>query len=285
MFSDRLRLVGKALIALIPLAAKLLLQKIASIYHRYTYQAVPNAKNVIVIGGSFAGFELTKRLIATVRTGYKVILIEKNSHFHHVFNFPRFSVFQGHEHTAFIPYDGIAKGAPEGIFQRVQNRVVGISDTHVVLASGEEIEYAFLAIATGSSQGLPTNVESTEREQGCAELRSVQEAIKSAERIAVVGAGAVGVELATDIKAFYPEKNVTLVHSRGQLLNRFGKRLHEYVLPVLQELKIKVVLNERPRLPVGKTLARDTTLRFSDEREETFDLVVRISISSIISVH
>ena len=237
-----------------------------------------------MIGGSFAGVELTKRLIATVPTGYKVILIEKNSHFHHVFNFPRFSVLQGHEHTAFIPYDGIAKGAPKGIFERVQDRVVGISDTHVLLESGEEIEYAYLAIATGSSQGLPTKVESTEREQGCAELRSVQEAIKSAEKIAVVGAGAVGVELVTDIKAFYPEKNVTLIHSRGQLLNRFGKRLHEYVLPVLQELKIRVLLGERPQLPAGKTLARNATLRFSDDREETFDLVVRLTSSSKNSV-
>lgn len=35
-----------------------------------------------------------------------------------------------------------------------------------------------------------------------------------AKNIAVIGGGAVGVELATDIKSYYPEKSVTLVHSR-----------------------------------------------------------------------
>lgn len=33
-----------------------------------------------MIGGSFSGVELAKRLIESVPTGYKVILVERNSH-------------------------------------------------------------------------------------------------------------------------------------------------------------------------------------------------------------
>jgi NADH dehydrogenase FAD-containing subunit len=96
----------------------------------------PNAKNVVVLGGSFAGIELVNRLVETLPTGYKAVWIEKNSHLNYSFNFPRFSVLPGHEQTAFIPYDGIARGAPTGIFSRVQDRVIGLTENQVLLASG-----------------------------------------------------------------------------------------------------------------------------------------------------
>ncbi|KAJ7922839.1 hypothetical protein B0H13DRAFT_1981952 [Mycena leptocephala] len=174
-----------------------------------------------------------------------------------MFNFPRFSVVQGYEHTAFIPYDGVAKSAPAGLVTRIQDTVVGLTATNVLLASGRKVDYEYLS--------LPVQVESTEFVPACKELQS----------IAVVGAGAVGVELATDIKSFYPEKDVTLIHSRGQILNTFGKRLHDHVLPVLRdELDIRVLLNERPQLPRDRALLKATTLTFSDGHEEPFDLTI-----------
>ncbi|KAJ6547009.1 hypothetical protein B0H19DRAFT_953194 [Mycena capillaripes] len=247
----------------------------SALRQRWTYKLTPDAKNVVVVGGSFAGIDLVKGLAATLPTGFKVLWVEKNSHFNYSYNFPRFSVVPGYEHTAFIPYDGIAKGAPAGLLTRVQDTVVGLTDTQVLLASGPKLDYEYLVIATGSSQPLPVQVSSTEFRPACRELQSVQEAIKDSQKIAVVGAGAVGVELATDIKGFYPEKDVTLVHSRNQLLNNFGKRLHEYVLPFIRdELKIRVLLNERPQLPKDRALLKGKTLAFSDEHEESFDLVI-----------
>jgi NADH dehydrogenase FAD-containing subunit len=238
---------------------------------------MPEAKNVVVLGGSFAGLELVKGLAATLPTGFKAVFIEKNSHFNYMFNFPRFSVVQGYEHTAFIPYDGVAKSAPAGLVTRIQDTVVGLTATNVLLASSRKVDYEYLVIATGTSQSLPVQVESTEFVPACKELQSVQETIKASQKIAVVGAGAVGVELATDIKSFYPEKDVTLIHSRGQILNTFGKRLHDHVLPVLRdELDIRVLLNERPQLPRDRALLKATTLTFSDGHEEPFDLTVSI---------
>jgi NADH dehydrogenase FAD-containing subunit len=181
----------------------------------------------------------------------------------------------GYEHTAFIPYDGVASGASEGIFTRIQDTAVQITQNQVLLASGQKVDYSYLAIATGSSQPLPVQVLATERGEACNELQGVQESIKASQRIAIVGGGPVGVELASDIKDFYPDKDVTLIHSRGQLLNNFGKRLQDYALKTLQEeLKVRVLLNERPEIPKGENMAREATLRFSDGHEEEFDLIV-----------
>ncbi|KAL1311466.1 hypothetical protein AAFC00_004409 [Neodothiora populina] len=271
---DNLQLIGKSLAFFVPYACRQLPRRIAAIYHSWTYKSTSSAQNVVVLGGSFAGITLAKRLTETLPTGYKVVLVEKRSHFNYSFNFPRYSVLQGYEHTAFIPYDGLKESAPSGIYTHVQDTVGSISNTEVLLASGKSIPYRFLAIATGASQPLPVQVSANERDAACLELRYVQQSIKDSQKIAIIGAGAVGIELATDIKDFYPDKNVTLIHPYGQVLNRFGKRLHGYVLPVLEKLKIRCLFHERPSLPQGDSFLKDTTLTFSDGHQEKFDLVI-----------
>ncbi|KAF8205757.1 hypothetical protein K438DRAFT_2014618 [Mycena galopus ATCC 62051] len=204
-------------------------------------------------------------LAATVPTGFKVIFIEKNSHLNYSFTFPRFSVITGYEHTAFIPYDGVAKGAPAGLVTRIQDTVVGLTDTHVLLASGREVDYQYLAIATGSSQPLPVQVSSTDS------APPVKNFSRRGWR-----------RIGHRHQGFYPEKDVTLIHSRDRILNTFGKRLHDYTLPVIRdELKIRVLLNERPQLPKDRALLKDKTLTFSDGREEIFDLVTQLVLCRV----
>jgi NADH dehydrogenase FAD-containing subunit len=160
-----------------------------------------------------------------------------------------------------------------------------ITDTHVHLetpAGGHEsVEWDYLAIATGAAQPAPARVFSPDRAGACAELRAVQTLIAHARSVAIVGAGAVGVELAADIKSFHPDKEVTLIHSRTRVLNQFGERLHAYVVAFLErELGVRVVLGERPVLPVGgacDSVMEGGVLVFSDGREERFDLIVCVS--------
>ncbi|KAL2831493.1 hypothetical protein BDW59DRAFT_157918 [Aspergillus cavernicola] len=284
MPTDNLKILTKGLTWFLPYLLHATLARLRALVHRITYTPTPNPKSVVVIGGSFAGFQLVKRLTETLPTGYQVVWIEKNSHLNYSFTFPRFSVVEGFEREAFIPYDGVERGAVKGVLKRVQGVVTGVEkdQVQVILANGEEEEeemvvigYEYLVIATGSTQPLPVQVVSTEREEACDELRGVQRSIQESERIVVMGGGAVGVELASDIKDFYPGKSVTLVHSRGRLLNRFGERLGEYVLKVLQDgLGVRVLLDERPVMPGGGGMVRGATLVFSDGREEGFDLVI-----------
>jgi apoptosis-inducing factor 2 len=273
MVSDKIKFIFKVFKFFIPFSIQALYRQISIVQHRWTYQAVPFAKEVVVIGGSFAGVQLARRLSESLPTGYKVTMIEKNSHFNFLFNFPRFSVLPRREQQAFIPYDGIVRAAPPGALRHVRDTVTAVTTDQIYLASGEEISYAFVVIATGSTQPLPAKTVATDRDEACAELRTVQDNIQQAKSIAVIGGGAVGVELVSDIKSFYPDKEVSLFHSRNQLLPRFGPRLHDHVLQTLTDMGIHVILNERPQL-----ISDQKSIQLADGRVAAFDFIVSIHI-------
>ncbi|KAM0426411.1 hypothetical protein ACHAPT_008458 [Fusarium lateritium] len=251
------------------------LQRVQTVIHRHTYRASPNPRNVVVVGGSFAGSYLVQRLANTLPSGYRVVLLEKQSHFNYAFGFPRNSVFSGRESKAFIPYDNIADGAPEGIFQRVCDEALEVTEKDIEMASGNRLSYDYLVIATGAAQPPPARLNSRDREGGITELQGFQQRISKAERIAVIGGGAVGVELITEIREKYPDKKLTLLHSRDQLLPRFGAKLHELVLSTLRAKDIEVLLRERPALPeqAGQTV-KETQMTLSSGETRTWDMVI-----------
>ncbi|KAK6703591.1 hypothetical protein SNK04_013519 [Fusarium graminearum] len=261
--------------AVLGFIAKLTVQKGQAIVHRYTYRSTPDPRNVVVVGGSFAGALLAQRLSHTVPSGYRVVLIEMNSHFNYAFAFPRNTVFSGREHHAFISYENLAKGAPEGIFHHYCDQVTDVTESHVNTASGNSLPYEYLIVATGAAQPPPARLVAKNKSDGIEELKGFQQRIGKADRVAVIGGGAVGIELVTEIRERYPDKEVTLIHSRQQLLPRFGPKLHDHVMTTLKKQNIEVLLGERPPYPddAGQSV-QETSLTLADGKERTWDLVI-----------
>jgi NADH dehydrogenase FAD-containing subunit len=214
--------------------------------HRLTYRgAGPNPKNIVIIGGSFGGYFLAKRLAESLPSGYRVVLIERHTHYQFTWNFPRSTVVPGQEGKAFIPYPDKPSDTAEGSFELKRGVVTTIDDKKVVLATGEVVEYAYLALATGSRQRYPAALQSDDKAAGVSFFASLQDRIQHANTIVVVGGGAAGVEVAGDIRSKYPLKDVTLVHSRTRLLNSFAPGLDAIARPALEELGVKLHLGER----------------------------------------
>ncbi|KIJ58471.1 hypothetical protein HYDPIDRAFT_102602, partial [Hydnomerulius pinastri MD-312] len=53
------------------------------------------------------GYRAAQVLAAGLPSGWRVVLVDRNSHFNHVYNLPRYAVLPGHEHKAFIPYHNL----------------------------------------------------------------------------------------------------------------------------------------------------------------------------------
>ncbi|KAF5667181.1 apoptosis-inducing factor [Fusarium heterosporum] len=260
---------------IVPFVGSLVVQKAQSVVHKFTYRPSSKPLNVIVVGGSFAGSVVAQRLAHTLPSGYRVILIEKNTHFNYVFGFPRNAVFTGREHHAFIPYDNLAAGTPDGVFHQICDEVTDVTDEVVITLDGLSLAYEYLVISTGADQPTPARLHARSKDDAIEELRGFQDRITNADRIAVIGGGAVGIELATEAKARHPEKTITLIHSRQQLLPRFGPKLHGHVLAELQSQGIEVLLGERPAYPSDAGQAvQETVLTFANGETKTFDLVI-----------
>ncbi|KAL4763449.1 uncharacterized protein BDW70DRAFT_131758 [Aspergillus foveolatus] len=211
-------------------------------------------KNIIVVGGSYVGKTTAQELARVVPNTHRVLLIEPHSHFHHLFAFPRFAILPGHEHKAFIPYTSLFSSAPNPTDHAVvQARVLSVQPHHVNLdrewyGSGK-IPFEYLVVATGTRLSEPAGMRDNDKASSVAYLQKHQEDIKKSNSILIAGGGAVGVQMATDLKEYYPAKEVTLVQSRPHLMPQYHPRLHELIKKRFDELGIKFITGSRVKVP------------------------------------
>ncbi|KAJ1556893.1 Apoptosis-inducing factor 2 [Nowakowskiella sp. JEL0078] len=231
-------------------------------------------KNIAIIGGSFSAIAAKLRSLGKLPEPYRLVIIEPRSHFQYVFAFPRACVLPGFENDLFVPYNKLFDSPAQGIVvtakadsitpthvildRPVSESIVGISDSKKLT---KEISYDYLIYAAGANHPPPTNLNSSwMKEDGIAKLKEYQLKIRKAEKILVVGGGAAGLELAAEIKEKYPEKSVTLVHSRTMYLTPYKKELHEYAYQILKRLGVEQILGERVMTP----------------KDEAFDGIMRV---------
>lgn len=84
------------------------------------------------------------------------------------------------------------------------------------------------------------------------------------------------VQIATDCKELYPEKDVTLVHSRQKTMVRFHDKLDDIVKKRAEELGLGLVLGSRAIVP-KEGFPEDGTVFdvcLEDGRKISADLVV-----------
>ena len=70
-------------------------------------------------------------------------------------------------------------------------------------------------------------------------FKAYQEGVKNAKSIVIVGGGAVGVQMATDLGEVYPDKKVTLVHSRDRLMQLYHPQMDAILQERFKELGIE----------------------------------------------
>ena len=119
--SDKAFVIIKIIAYLFTVCSQKVLDLVSCALHRHRYRLVETPQNVVVIGASFAGYEAARVLANTLPTGYRTVIVERNTHFQFSWALPRFSVIPDYEHRAFIPYGSYLKGAPDGSYLFVRD--------------------------------------------------------------------------------------------------------------------------------------------------------------------
>lgn len=114
--------------------------------------------------------------------------------------------------------------------------------------------YDYLVMATGLKRHWPAVPKSGSYEEYMKDGKAFIEKITGNDtsklegrRVVVIGAGAVGVEFAAEIKSYYPQIGVTLVHSRAEVLSSepLPSDVKERVRILLKEEGVELVLGNR----------------------------------------
>ena len=170
--------------------------------------------------------------------------------------------------------------------------------------------YDYLVVGSGLRRTFPTVPQSLRREDFIAEVkRHAGDIQTSPEGVVVVGGGeyflqallslvssqliglsklvgAVGVEMAAELKVLYPDQKITLIHSRNRLLSSepLPDDFAERVDSILREVGVETILGQR----VVDTTAVDVEngrrvwrLTLADGRELTTGLVLSTISRSI----
>ncbi|WAQ83533.1 hypothetical protein PtA15_3A904 [Puccinia triticina] len=115
---------------------------------------------------------------------------------------------------------------------------------------GNKLVFDYLIIASGSSYAFPCRPppEAGRPEELKAQLRSLQEQIRESQSILIVGAGAVGIELAGEVSSKHKDKSITLVCSTPSLLPDMNPKLGNSLKQQLTDRKVKIVFGSRANI-------------------------------------
>jgi NADH dehydrogenase FAD-containing subunit len=164
---------------------------------------------VLVVGGGYGGIRVAKALDDVAA----VTLLDPKEAFVHNIAAWRALVEPEWLDRIFFPYERLlAKG------RFVRGSAASVDGRRVTLASGETLEADYLVLATGSSYPFPAKNEEPDVASARRRVEDAHEALFAAERVLIIGAGPSGLELAGEIKSFYPEKQVTIADVADDIL-------------------------------------------------------------------
>jgi apoptosis-inducing factor 2 len=193
---------------------------------------------VVVVGGGYGGITVAKALDDTS----DVVLVEPKDAFMHNIAALRALVDPTWLPRIFLPYAGLLTNG-----RVVRDRAVLVDPHRVVTASGEAISADFVVLASGSRYPFPAKTDLVDTHHAQEQVRQTNRALGHADRVLLVGAGPVGIELAGEIRHVWPDKSIVLLDAADEILGG----------PYLPELKAELrrqLVESRVELILGSPL-------------------------------
>jgi NADH dehydrogenase FAD-containing subunit len=205
------------------------------------------AGRVVVVGGGYGG----ARVAALLDEVADVVLVEPKDAFVHASAALRAAVDPVWEDRVFFGYDRLLERG-----RVVHQRVERATSTQVRLADGTALDADHLVLATGTAYPFPAKFIESETAVARARLARMRLGLEQVERVLVVGAGAVGLELVGELLDTFPRLRITVVDQADDALTT-GDYLPELRAAVHAQLddRVDFVLGSRlgylPPVDVG----------------------------------
>jgi NADH dehydrogenase FAD-containing subunit len=207
---------------------------------------------VAVVGGGYGGIALAKELDEDAG----VVLIDPRDAFVHHVAALRGLVEPGWVDRLFYPYERLLAHG-----RVVTDRAVRVDADRITLGSGERIAADFVVLATGAASPFPAKMDVTEAAAARARITAAAAELAGAQRVLLLGAGPVGLELAGEIASARPGMEITIVDPAADVLSggAFPDELRAELRRQLDALGVRLLLGgglrEEPPTEVARTSA------------------------------
>lgn len=282
-------------------------QKISKTPHEFS-------TNILIIGGSYSGLSA---LIALKNHFYQrqrsqkicVTLVEPKAGLLNILGVPRAIVDTEFAKTQYVPFQNlqdihfdrlvsddeyVIEDLGSHIFPNnnnfieitfVQGSVVSISSNSAEYHLNTDtkitgkIDFDYAVVASGRNRSWPTSPVAYNYQSYLKEMVEFNENVRKSNSITVVGAGAVGIEIAGDIKTKYPEKEINLIHPHASFPPEpLTDKFKEVIRDSLNRAKVNVMTGLRVKksddlksieFTNGETMNTDFTYWCSSFRNNT----------------
>ncbi|KAI1778011.1 FAD/NAD(P)-binding domain-containing protein [Hypoxylon cercidicola] len=222
-------------------------------------RSATNPYRVLIVGGCYSGLAVAVNLLEKCDTiespiPVEITIVDERDGFYHVIGSPLALASRSYAEKAWVKFKDIP------VLQRpnvrfVHGTVSKISPenkTATILEQPNKVErpevYDFFVAASGLRRVWPVVPQSATRDAYLEEAgRHINAVVNSTAPVLVVGGGAVGIEMAAELKEVQPHVNVTLAHSRDRLLSAepLPDNVKECALELTQQTGVDVLLNHR----------------------------------------
>ncbi len=192
---------------------------------------------IIILGGGFCGSLIAKKL--DKKRNVEVILIDKKDYFEYSPSIWKLLLKPADHGKYIIPFTRFLK----------HTHMIKTSTLHVtpdfIETENEKLTFDYLIISTGID--YPIFLENKKNifvvKEGIEVIRNSDE-IAAAKTILIIGGGLIGTEIAGELIAASPKKNIILIHSHHRLLERNRKIVSSYATKFLKDHGVKIIINE-----------------------------------------
>jgi NADH dehydrogenase FAD-containing subunit len=247
-------------------------------------------KNIVILGGNFAGVSTAHYLLRHVlpslhstggaSSAYKVTLVSPSDHTYFKISAPRVLI------TDKLPIDLIFGSIPDAFsqyksseFSFIQGEAIGVDEVAKTVSirgvgKGEttSVQYDSLVIATGAT-AEPLWSLNGEHKATIAALQDINRRLPKAKSILIAGGGPTGIETAAEIAFHYKVPDVTLLSGTSRLLSRLqNANVPRKAEQRLSALNVKVVHNVRVVSETQVEGGTKTALKLSDGQIRVVDI-------------
>ncbi|CAJ2506663.1 Uu.00g078490.m01.CDS01 [Anthostomella pinea] len=216
-----------------------------------------NPYKVLIAGGCYSGLSAAINLLERCDTidspiPVEITIVDERDGFFHVIGSPLALATRSYAEKAWVEYKDVkVLQRPDVRFVHGSLNKIDCETKMATISEGQTTRtetYDFFIAATGLRRAWPVVPQALSRKSYLMESGThIDSVTNSTAPILVVGGGAVGIEMAAELKEVKPNVNVTLAHSRDKLLSAepLPDMVKDCALELTQQTGVEVLLNHR----------------------------------------